>query len=242
MINAKAYSSYFGGKGGNGTYQAIINHVPPLTAYYSLYLGNCGVTRRIKPAKVSFLNDIDPDVIKAWESLELPVNYCLHNLNAIDVLKGLQDGRDIELTFGVPASERFILLDPPYRMDSRKSKANIYKFEVDEKHHSDLASQIVAMIDHKIMLCHYPDPFYDEVLAGWHTYDYMSMTRNGLVRDRIYYNYDLSNNLLHDYSYIGKNFRQREAWERKRLNFIKKLNELPELLRNSILSDITSHK
>lgn len=244
MINVRAYKDYFGGKSGNGTYQTIVNHIPPHRAKYSLYLGNCAVTRKIKEAEFNFLNDIDPVVMSAWGDLDLPANYTLLNECALQILKHLHTRNDIELTGGVPANERFIHLDPPYLKSTRKSQEDVYRFQVDQKHHEDLLGQVVAMTGHKIMLLHYPNPLYDEVLLktnGWNHTDFYSIIRNGLALERIYYNYNLSDNLLHDYSYIGKDFRQREAWERQRLNLLKKLNDLPPLLKNSIISEISSH-
>lgn len=231
----KAFASYNGSKSNSGAYQHIINHIPPHLVFYSLYLGNCAVTRHISPASLMVLNDVDPDVIKAWGDLVLPSNYLLSNQDALMMLKLLQMD-------SVTPVDQFIFLGPPYRMASRSYKGRVYNFDVDDQHHVDLASQITAMSDRKIMLCHYPDPFYDDALSGWHTFDYRSMTRRGLVTERLYYNYDLSDGLLHDYSYIGQNFRQREAWERQRIRIVNKLNELPLVLKNAIISDITSQK
>lgn len=235
MINARAYQHYFGGKSGNGTYQTIINNIPPHDIFMSLYLGNCGIVRHIKEAKFNLLNDIDPEVMQNWGKLQLPSWYKLTNHSALSIIERIND-------FIPPGiGSVFIFLDPPYRKDSRKCQADIYKFEVDEKHHTDLLSQINAIKRHKVMITHYPDPVYDAALKHWNKVDFYSMTRNGIALERMYMNYDLIDNLLHDYSYIGKDFREREAFERIRKNLSKKLKRLPDALRNAIISDITSH-
>lgn len=233
MINAKAYQNYFGGKNSNGTYQTIINHIPPHDVFMSLFLGNCAITRKIKPAKYSILNDLDTDVANNWKALNLPINYELLNEPALYILQHLKNFTDCP---GVI----FIYLDPPYRKDARKSKVDVYKHEMSDNDHSDLLLQIVAMCDHKhikMMVSHYPDPVYDAALVGWHTHDFLSTIRNGMALERIYYNYELTDQ-LHDYSYIGDDFREREALSRQKKNFIKKLNRLPEQLRNAILQDL----
>lgn len=236
MLNAKAYDNYFGGKSGNGTYQTIINNIPPHREFYSLFLGNCGITRHIKPAAFNFLNDIDPEVIKAWQKVYLPQgNGCSYTLNcgpALEVLKSLAEKCDT-------AANRFIYLDPPYRFAVRKGKTPVYRFEMTDNQHSDLLSQIIAMDDHNIMISHYPDEMYDEILlsAGWQYHDFYSMIRNGLALERIYMNYQ-PGDLLHDYNYVGADFREREALDRQRKNFIQKLNQFPARLRNAILQDI----
>lgn len=229
MIKVKGYSSYFGGKSGNGTYQNLINHIPPHDVFYSLFLGHCGVTRHIKPAAMNYLNDLDVRIIQAWNESGLPGNqYVFTNEPALIILKELA---------GRSPDGKFIYLDPPYRKSSRKSQADVYRHEMTDLDHTDLLSQIVAMPAHKIMISHYPDPMYDEALKGWYTHDFYSMIRNGLVLERIYYNYELRGK-LHDYSFIGNDFREREALGRIKRNFIRKLNALSPQLRESIFQDL----
>lgn len=129
MIKVNGYSNYFGGKSGNGTYQTIINHIPPHDVFYSLYLGNCGITRNIKPAMLNVLNDLDSRVIDRWRESVLPSNYALYNEPAINILKAMQDGFYLQKSF----ERGFIYLDPPYRKSSRKSQADIYKYELTDK-------------------------------------------------------------------------------------------------------------
>jgi len=88
------------------------------------------------------------------------------------------------------------------------------------------------------MFSHYPNELYDEELAGWQTFDFWSTTRKGQALERIYFNYELTDQ-LHDYSYIGNDFREREALSRIKKNFIRKLKRLDPQLRNSILQDLT---
>lgn len=229
----KAFAGYDGGKGGNGTYHTIINHIPPHDEFYSLFLGNCAITQNIKPAKLNVLNDIDPDVINAWLRLDLPENYILNCAPALDCLSMLAKNCDA-------AAKRFIYLDPPYRFEARKNKNPLYRYEMSENDHIALLSQIVAMNDHNIMISHYPDPVYNEILHNWNFSDFESMTRKGKVTERLYFNYTLTDR-LHDYCYIGQDFREREAMNRVKKNLLKKLNRLDPKLRNAVLSDIISH-
>ncbi len=232
MIKVNGYSSYFGGKSGNGTYQTIINRIPPHETFCSLFLGNCGITRHIRPAQENILNDIDPKIVQAWESSGLPGKYQIMNLPALQVLS------IIAKTSDTPANT-FIYLDPTYKKSVRKYQGDVYRFEMTDKDHTDLLTQIVAMSDQgfKIMISHYLDDEYNEMLKGWHTHDFYSTTRNGLALERIYYNYELTYE-LHDYSFIGDDFREREALIRVKKNFIKKLNRLSPQLRAAILQDI----
>lgn len=237
MLNVKAYDSYFGGKSGSGTYQTIINLIPPHKAFYSLFLGNCGIARRIKPANFSLLNDIDPIVMSAWGELELPDSYKLMNESALDILRNLFIFyNDISLTGGAFSEDRFIFLDPPYLKETRLSQNDVYRFQMSINDHADLLSQVYKMND-QIMICHYPCSFYDQRLQGWNVKDYYSKTRNGLAKERLYFNYDPPTE-LHDYSYIGSSFRERERFVRIRYNTVEKLKRLPAHLLNAIIQDV----
>lgn len=86
-----------------------------------------------------------------------------------------------------------------------------------------------------------PNDMYDEYLRGWNTLDFYSQTRSGLALERVYYNYELTDQ-RHDYRYIGNDFREREKLNRIKRNYLAKLKRLDPLLRNAILNDIASHK
>lgn len=231
MIKVNGYESYNGGKGGNGTYQTLINLIPPHKNFYSLFLGNCGVTRYIKPAAFGWLNDIDPDVQAIWQKAQLPGNYSVDCCNAVPFLNRLQ--RDVLLT-----EKDFIFLDPPYLKSTRKSQQDLYRFEMNEQDHAELLSQITAMVNPNIMICSYPNEMYDTALAGWVQHDFYSKTRNGLALERVYMNYAKPEE-LHDYSFLGEDFREREANNRIRRNMVKKINNLPFALREAVLQDLS---
>lgn len=229
MIKVNGYSGYNGGKSGSGTWQTLINHVPPHKFYVCGCLGNCGLTRHIKPAQNGWLNDIDFSVIENWRLSALPFGYELNSSPVIELL------RDIEETWFI-GNDTFIYLDPPYRMDSRKSKQKLYNFEMSDSQHIDLLEQAIKMTDYKIMISHYPNPVYDDYLSDWKTVDFLSKTRNGMAWERIYMNYELTGE-LHDYRFIGGNFRERERISRIKNNFMKKLDALSFQEQQLILTD-----
>lgn len=247
MIKVNGYASYDGGKSGNGTYQTLINHVPPHKEFYSLFLGNCGLTRHIKLPDVVLLNDIDPAICRAWDNSNTKGLH-IWNCTALSILKMLQGGYIFDRYERTPESgfkmetydpaDRFVYLDPPYKMDTRKSQLPLYKFEMIDNDHMELLTQVTAMSDHKIMISHYPCELYDKMLHDWVKVDFRSMTRNGMAWERIYMNYKLEPGVLHDYRYLGGDFREREKNNRIKKNFVKKLKRLPTDLRNSIIQDL----
>lgn len=231
MIKVDGYKSYNGGKSGSGTYQTLINRIPPHITFISTFLGNCGVARHIKPAASTYLNDIDDLVIAEWLKAALPGTFQLWNKSAVEALEWVKC---------MDNDKTFVFHDPPYLKDTRKSQADLYRYEMTHLEHEVFLAAALKLNNAMQMICHYPNPLYDELLKGWNTFDYYSRTRNGMAHERIYYNYELGDQ-LHDYGYLGENFRQRERITRIKNNFLLKLDRLDAKERNKILSDLASH-
>ena len=228
------FQNYFGGKAGPGTYQNIINHIPPHRVFMTLFAGNCGIYKHIRPAEFTIINDIDRDVIAAWDATGIGLRGDVTLLN-VDARSFLRE--DLEKPEYYRQKEHiFIYLDPPYLMGTRRSQIEIYKHGLSIEDHTDLLSIISAMSHYKIMISHYPCDLYDTMLSEWNTFGFQSNTRQGMVNERIYMNYELGDK-LHDYQYIGENFRIRERHLRIKRNFFAKLDRMEPLLRNSILQE-----
>lgn len=231
------FNGYDGGKSGNGTYHNIINHIPPHRIFMTLTAGNCGILKHIREAEWHVVNDIDPDVMRAWDAtgLALQGNYDFYNLPVLEFLNtNLHD-----LKYWRQREHIFIYLDPPYLFDTRKNQMDMYRYEMTEQDHIDLLAAIHLRRDIKIMISHYPCALYNAALADWNYFDFQSITRKGLATERIYYNYDLDGR-LHDYRYIGMNFRQREKYKRIKTNLVAKLERMEPVERNSVLYEIMS--
>lgn len=234
--NIIPFKTYFGGKSGSGTYQTIINHIPPHRVFMSLFAGNCGVFKNMKRAEWTILNDIDYMVFQSWHEtgLWVPGDLRIENKDAISFMHvDLQTSEYKRLL-----NHTFIYLDPPYLMSTRKRKIDTYKHEfATESDHLQLINTVKNLpIGIKVMVSHYPCDLYNDGLKDWNTVDFKSTTRRGQVNERIYMNYDLDGH-LHDYSYIGQNFRVREKYKRIMTNFFLKLDRLEPLLRNAMLSE-----
>lgn len=53
----KPFKTYFGGKNSNGTYQSIINEIPPHNNLIIPFAGNCAITRIINSSAHIYLKD-----------------------------------------------------------------------------------------------------------------------------------------------------------------------------------------
>lgn len=237
--NPVPFETYFGGKSGAGTYQTIINHIPPHRIFMSLFAGNCGIFKNIRRAEYSVINDIDSSVSNAWSNIHDDI--LVLQKDAIDFLK--TDIFNIE--YKKQWKHIFIFLDPPYLMATRKRQNKIYNFEFSEDQHIALLDCVLSLPPGiNIMISHYPCPLYDDKLKNWQKVSFQSSTRHGSATENIYFNYSL-NGELHDYSYIGQNFRHREKYKRIKDNFFLKLNKMEPLLRNALLQEyqyLASHK
>ena len=58
---------YPGGKNGAGTYQRLINLMPPHEVYIETHLGSGALLRRKRPAKKNVGIDLDPLVIESFD-------------------------------------------------------------------------------------------------------------------------------------------------------------------------------
>lgn len=243
------YKRYNGGKSGNGTYQGIINHIPPILALVSPFTGNGGVERRInmKGGKI-VINDIDADVgfryLKGRKKFDRLYSYCaIMNVCGLWLIENLQRG-PVGIKYIEP-SKILVYCDPPYLFDTRKGQGQLYTNEwqyddhvrflqlVNEKHK---AGYLVA-------ISHPPHILYENSLKGWNVYDYQSMTASGnKMWDRLWYNYPTPTE-LQDYQYLGKDYRQREVIARRLRRLTNNIFKLKDpLQRNAAIQALIDKK
>ena len=238
----KPFDTYNGGKNGSGVYQAIINQIPPHEVFVSAFAGNCGVLankRRATLANIAI--DLDARVINGWNLI--PGVIAIKS----DAIKVLKDKKNYGYFFesenenGVPNRKVFIFIDPPYLSSTRSGKNNYYKYEMkDPATHKNMLSAALKL-NCKVLIIHYPNPLYDEMLKGWRTKDIQGRTRKGMRIERMYMNYPEPTE-LHDYSFIGDNFRERELLKKSSNNIIDKFKKMSPIKRNYIIDSLKENK
>lgn len=219
--------TYFGGKASNGVPQTLINQVPPHQSKTIGFGGQCALTRYMMPAQENILYELNSEVVQLWKNANLVSS---HNISILEqcFLSSFNPDNYTETDF--------IYLDPPYPHDTRKSK-NRYKFEMTDKQHQSMLAKCCDASG-MIAISSYQNKMYDEMLKGWRTIEFESMTRSGKKATEILYmNYDEPTE-LHDYTYIGEDFREREAIKRRHVNFLRKIDRLDVLERNKLLEEI----
>lgn len=223
---------YPGGKNQSGTFQKLINIIPPHSIYLELFAGSAAIYNNIDTCSLSILMDIDPIVCANLSKIVRP-GAIIINHDAISFLKCSVDLITFLHDIGHCV---FMYLDPPYPFSVRKSVDPIYKYEMSDPQHVELL-KLISHVKFNFAISSYQNELYDSHLSGCNIIDFNNATRQGIARERVYFNYELPDK-LHDYSFIGNDFRERAKFKMQRDHMVSKINRMPALLRNSILDNL----
>lgn len=229
----KPFKSYNGGKESDGTFQKIINLMPPHDIYIEAFLGNGAIFRNKKPAIVSSIGiDLDTGVIDEWQKLSAP-GITLINTDAISWLENFKVLAAILKKMGTRV---LIYLDPPYPKESRKNQQDLYNCEMIQAGHISLL-EVAGSLDANVVISSYPNELYNETLKDWYTIEFQAMTRGGVAIEKVWCNYPEPTE-LHDYRYLGIDYREREQIKGIIRRNVSKFKRMPDLHRNAIISQL----
>jgi site-specific DNA-adenine methylase len=208
---------YPGGKG--KTYQQIINLIPPHDVYIETHLGGGSVIRHKRTARINIGIEKDIKVIQQWDS---PSFKLLHD-----------DAHKFLRTYEFNGSE-FVYCDPPYLKSHRKKqRQGYYRYDYSFSEHQELL-QLLLTIPCRVMISGYESDLYKEMLYDWNTHTFSSVCHKGIATEWLWMNYP-SPFELHDYRYLGANFRERERIKLKTRRWVRKLEKMPILERQALL-------
>ncbi len=220
--------TYPGGKG--GCYHQIINLIPPHEIYIEAFLGGGMVMTMKLPAKQNIAVEIDQsvlsDYLKPFDQLIQKYNVC-----GIDFLQDFMDGE-------YKGSE-FVYCDPPYLLSTCKSKKSMYGYVFTESQHVELLD-VLKTIPCMAMISGYDSDLYNDNLVGWNKTQFQVGTRQGSAIETLWFNYDWPIE-LHDYRYLGTNYRERERIMKKTKRWINNLKRMPELEKRAILQALNEN-
>lgn len=222
---------YPGGKNGYGVYQKLINLMPPHKTYIETHLGGGAILRRKRPASKNIAIEIDPDVMKQWERIKKDFpNTIWHQGDAHQFLRDYSFDKD-ELVYS----------DPPYDPKTRKTGRNLYKFEYTRKQHIELLD-IITQLECMVMISGYDSKLYNDALASWNKITFKAQTSSGIPGiECVWFNYE-EPVLLHDYSYLGDDYRERERIKKKAKRWVERFQKLPVLERQAIIGQLKENK
>ncbi len=211
-----------GGKG--GTYQRYINLMPPHDVYIESHLGGGAIMRYKRRAKYNIGVEIDPEVIERWTSNNQADFELIHG-NAISFFK------DYPFT-----GTELVYCDPPYLRETRKKYYPLYKYEYSLAQHVELL-EVLKSLPCMVMISGYKSSLYMSSLKSWHTHSFHAATQNGIATEWIWMNYSQPAQ-LHDYRYLGDNFREREKIKLKLRRWSARFRSMPLLERQAVLSTL----
>lgn len=209
--------AYPGGKG--KCYQRIINLMPPHDTYIETHLGGAAVMRHKRPASQNIGVDVDPAVIERWLR-QGPAGW---DLVCADAAEFLSDFRF--------SGTGLVYADPPYLLETRKSRRKLYRNEYSAAQHEELLVALKAL-PCKVMISGYRSGLYDALLADWEVVEFGGVTQAGGAREILWMNFEPGE--LHDYRFVGTNFRERERIKRKQERWTNRLLSLPPAERRAI--------
>ena len=220
--------SYPGGKGASGVVQQIISQIPPHRVFISPFFGHCRVTMSMRPSDVTIGLDADVRVVRYWESQGMGA--------VVQYGDALQFLRSYSFV-----GDEFVYCDPPYLFDVRSSRSPIYTAEFgDAGQHAALLA-LLKTLPCKVAISGYWSSLYESTLAGWRSINYPTTTRGKSRIEWLWMNYPEPKE-LHDYRYIGGNYRERERIAKVKRNLLGKLKRLPTLERYAMLSALDEYR
>lgn len=227
--------TYPGGKAADGVYHKIINQIPPHRVYIEPFLGGGAIMLHKLPAAASIGIDIDGDIVRSWR------DHHARNGDASDRIPGLIvkkcDAISFLKSYNWQGGE-FVYADPPYLRETRSSKSPIYKHEFwTPKQHTQLLG-ILKSLPCMVAISSYWSSLYVSGLQGWRSIHYQARTRGGTtMTEYLWMNYpELT--ALHDYRYLGENFREREKITRQKKRWHARLQRMNRLQRLAMLASI----
>jgi hypothetical protein len=252
--------SYPGGKNGAGVYQTIINRMPPHSVYIEPFLGGGAILRLKQPAALNIGIDLDSAVIARFDGRYHIASFDVAGSSYPGALAASDDGGlrhhrspqtamcDRQFRFlcedGISflksypfTGSELVYCDPPYMLETRTR--SLYRFEMTDAQHAELL-RVLQTLTCRVMISGYWTKFYSKLLASWNVARFEAMTRGGhTATEFLWFNFPAPV-ALHDYSYLGSNFRERERIKRKKLRWVKRLERMPPLERRCLLDAIAT--
>lgn len=246
---------YPGGKNGAGVYQTIINLMPPHAVYIEPFFGGGAIMRQKRPAALNIGVDLDPVVVSQSQSSiagsddglgpaagivksaeTTPAGSIAGNGDARSRFR-FQRGDGIAFLASYPfTGAELVYCDPPYMHETR-GRTDLYRFEMDDRQHAALL-KVIKTLPCRVMISGYWTRRYDAALKDWNSVTFQAMTRGGRpATEWLWFNFP-EPVALHDYRYLGEDFRARERIKRKKQRWVNRLQTMPTLERRALLCAI----
>ena len=221
-----------GSKGGAGVYQCVISWLPPHHVYCEPFAGEAAVFRHKRWARRSILIDVDPGALDAiGEATRWP---------GVETIVG--DGIEWLRRFRAPAdTDICVYCDPPYLRETRRDpKREYYTHDWTVADHERFLDVVTARsLSFPMLISGYWSELYADRLAGWATDHFQASTRGGVAEEWLWANYARPTE-LHDYRYVGGDYRERERIQKHHRRRCRILHSMPEVERRAFLAALAN--
>ncbi len=224
------FERFVGSKGAEGIWQRIISEMPPHRVYVEAFLGSGVILRRKRPAFINVGMDIDPAVIGEWRSCNAASGDGPRA--AVTVICG--DARAL-LAAHPWAGDELVYADPPYLRSVRSCRRRYYRHEFDTAEEHESLLRVLKRLPCLVMVSGYHSPLYAHLLATWRVVEIPSVDRRGRRTVEVLWCNFPPPVALHDYRFLGRNFRERERIQRRKRRWIARLASLHPLERGALL-------
>lgn len=209
---------YPGGKG--KCFQRLINLMPPHSTYIESHLGGGAVMRNKRPAQRNIGIDVDKTVIDRWQR-DHPGRCELVHGDAFAFLEGYKF-----------SGGELVYSDPPYLAETRRN-IKIYRHEYSVRDHDRLLS-VLRTLPCMVMISGYDSAMYRRQLADWRLATFPAKSHTGIRQEYVWLNFDTPSE-LHDASFLGASFREREAAKRRHSRMMERFQRMDPAERNHML-------
>jgi hypothetical protein len=215
---------YPGAKGASGLVQTIINQIPPHDTLIECFAGSAVLGRKIKAATSTIVVDVDAAVCKALKTFpELTVI----NGDAISFLRSFPwKGKEV------------VYCDPPYLFSARSCQRRYYQHEFGEPGEHERLIYTLKSLPCYVILSGYWSELYGRLLKDWRTIAFDTVTHRGKkATEWLWLNFPEPFD-LHDYRFLGKDYRERERIKKRKRRWRDKLGKMGRLERFAILEAV----
>ena len=207
-------------------FQQVINILPPHWMHPRDAFGWGAVLRHKAPAEKSIGIDLDEKVIAFWrQRFPSVATYMVGDANSF---LAAQNFEKTDLVYS----------DPPYLPQTR-ARPRVYRCDYTENDHIESIATL-RTLPCFVVISGYPSDLYDELLHGWNSVVFAAKTQKGLRTECLWFNYSYPA-CLHDGSYIGKTFRERQTVKRRLSRLKERISDMPAAEKHELSKWLRYH-